>query len=472
MYRTGDLARWREDGQLEYLDRIDHQVKIRGFRIELCEIEAALTALPGVAQTTVLARTMDGDTRLVAYVVPVQETVLDAETLRQALTARLPDYMIPATFVSIPALPLTPNGKIDRKALPEPDFSTGTDYCAPATETEALICGLFRELTGAETVGVNHDFFRLGGHSLLAIRLLACLRDRTGKSLSLRSLFESPTPRGLAQHMDKAMESDSFSALLPLRRTGSKAPLFCIHPASGFATCYQTLANNIDDMPVWGLQAREVDDENPSQGTIADMAQEYVAAIQSIQQHGPYHLLGWSFGGIVAHAMACILEQQGHEVAHLFMLDAPTAIINAKGNATQQPELTYSIEVLQDIAEDAGLLPHDLPSNYEELMEFVYKNALASGYLAKDVTVETFNKILTNFASALECRRNHTIDICNTPITLFNATIKPLNGKGTSAEWGNYTHGNAMRIDIECTHSRMLDDETAAQIARHIAKIL
>ena len=202
------------------------------------------------------------------------------------------------------------------------------------------------------------------------------------------------------------------------------------------------------------------------------MAQEYVAAIQSIQQHGPYHLLGWSFGGIVAHAMACILEQQGHEVAHLFMLDAPTAIINAKGNATQQPELTYSIEVLQDIAEDAGLLPHDLPSNYEELMEFVYKNALAGGYLAKDVTVETFNKILTNFASALECRRNHTIDICNTPITLFNATIKPLNGKGTSAEWGNYTHGNAMRIDIECTHSRMLDAETAAQIARHIAKIL
>ena len=104
-------------------------------------------------------------------------------------------------------------------------------------------------------------------------------------------------------------------------------------------------------------------------------------------------------------------------------------------------------------------------------MEFVYKNALAGGYLAKDVTVEIFNKILTNFARALECRRNHTIDICNAPITLFNATIKPLNGKGTYDEWENYTHGNAMRIDIECTHSRMLDAETASQIARHIAKI-
>ncbi|HEY1013985.1 MAG TPA: amino acid adenylation domain-containing protein, partial [Herpetosiphonaceae bacterium] len=207
LYRTGDLARWRADGSLEYLGRLDHQVKIRGYRIELGEIEAALQQQPGVSQSVVIAHGDGaGDQRLVAYVAP--ETI-DADQLRRGLQDRLPQYMVPAIIMPLPALPLLPNGKLNRRALPAPQAvrSFGA-LVAPRTPVEAELAAIWRDVLGIEQLGIHDNFFELGGHSLLATRVVSRIRAVFGRDVALRSLFEAQTIERLATALEASQAAD------------------------------------------------------------------------------------------------------------------------------------------------------------------------------------------------------------------------------------------------------------------------
>jgi amino acid adenylation domain-containing protein/FkbH-like protein len=203
MYRTGDVGRWRPDGAIEYLGRNDQQVKIRGFRIELGEIEAQLRRRPDIREVAVVVREdVPGEKRLIAYVVPTDpagDNAERAELLRSGLKAELPDYMIPAAFVTLGTMPLSPNGKLDRQALPKPerDAYASRRYEAPEGELEEVLAGIWQELLKVDRVSRLDNFFELGGHSLLIVQLLERLR-RVGLSAQVRDVFASQTLGELA----------------------------------------------------------------------------------------------------------------------------------------------------------------------------------------------------------------------------------------------------------------------------------
>ncbi|MFD4658624.1 non-ribosomal peptide synthase/polyketide synthase [Kitasatospora sp. NPDC058444] len=200
MYRTGDTVRWSEDGELHFVGRADDQIKIRGFRIEPAEIEARLTAHPAVAEAVVSLHQDAGRKRLAAHLVPAEGAEPPgAAELRAHLAADLPDYMLPAAFVTLPELPLTANGKVDRRRLPAPDWSAGGDrpHRAPGTDRERLLAAIWAELLGVERVGLDDDFFLLGGDSILSIQVVSRARA-AGLALSPRDLFRHPTVGALA----------------------------------------------------------------------------------------------------------------------------------------------------------------------------------------------------------------------------------------------------------------------------------
>jgi amino acid adenylation domain-containing protein len=214
-YRTGDLGRYRPDGVAEIAGRADQQVKIRGFRIEPGEIEAALRAHPAVRDTVVVPRGEGDGKRLVAYVVADGEPA--PRELRGWLRMSVPDYMIPAAWVFLPALPVTPNGKVDRKALPEPELEgVAQDFVPPRTPTEVALADVWAGLLNAGRVGAHDDFFALGGHSLLATKLVARVRDAFRVELPLRALFESPTLSALAAALDRLLRAGAGAAAPPI----------------------------------------------------------------------------------------------------------------------------------------------------------------------------------------------------------------------------------------------------------------
>ncbi|HYX26914.1 MAG TPA: amino acid adenylation domain-containing protein, partial [Thermoanaerobaculia bacterium] len=214
LYRTGDRARWTPAGELEFLGRLDHQVKVRGFRIELGEVEAALHAHPAVRETVVVARESAAagaearDLRLVAYVVPREPEAFPAfpAELRAHLRVKLPEHMLPAAWVALPALPLTPNGKVDRQALPAPETPETPEgrRTAPRTPEEEVLAGIWQAVLGVDEVGVFDNFFELGGHSLLATQVTSRVGRAFGVELPLRTLFEAPTVAGLAARLAAA----------------------------------------------------------------------------------------------------------------------------------------------------------------------------------------------------------------------------------------------------------------------------
>ncbi|HEX6158888.1 MAG TPA: amino acid adenylation domain-containing protein, partial [Thermoanaerobaculia bacterium] len=226
MYKTGDLARWLPDGTVEFLGRNDFQVKIRGFRIELEEIEARLREHAGVREAVVLAREDNaGDKRLVAYYTATVEQGIEAEELRTHLSARLPEYMVPAAFVVLPAIPLTPNGKVDRRALAKIDvtLTSGREYEAPRNEIERQLAEIWAQVLklAPEKIGINDSFFELGGHSLLATQLIAKIRIRMNLTVPLKALFERTTIAQFAELIPTAAKSE-VPPILPVDRSKYK----------------------------------------------------------------------------------------------------------------------------------------------------------------------------------------------------------------------------------------------------------
>nr|WP_256261391.1 non-ribosomal peptide synthetase [Pseudomonas gingeri] len=341
MYRTGDLVRWLADGTLEYLGRNDDQVKIRGMRVELGEIERQLSLCPGVAETVVVAHSLEqGAIRLVAYFTR-QDLSLDAGTLRQQLLARLPEYMVPSAYVGLDALPLTQNGKVDRRALPVPNLeamATAT-YQAPATAQEEQVAGLWATVLEVERVGRHDSFFELGGHSLSAIRLVS-LMQQSGLALTLAELFQHPSVAMLADLLEQRSSVPAPEReVVTVRAGGSEPPLFLVHDFTGLDSYFPVLGMHLEgDFPIYGLPGTQLDQPQPN--TLQGLAARLVERIRTVQAHGPYRLAGWSFGGVLAYEVAAQLLGMDETVSFLGLIDTYVPHLTDQGKARWQgPDL-------------------------------------------------------------------------------------------------------------------------------------
>lgn len=329
IYDTGDQARYRADGRIEFLGRRDHQVKIRGFRIELDEIEHALSQQSNIDQAVVVARNDVGgvtstEQSLVAYLIASGE-LPSATELRKSLGKTLPDYMIPSAFVTLDRFPLTPNQKVDRKALPTPEIDRqqlSADFRAPRDQVELQVANVWKKNLNVRDLGLDDNFFDAGGHSLAAARMIVDMEKLYGERLPLATLLHAPTIRQFAGVIKNKDWKPAWRSLVPIKEGGSKPPFFFIHAAFGNILLYRDLAKHLGpDQPVYGLQAKGLNGDEPVHTTVEAMAKDYVEEIRKIQPTGPYHIGGYCLGGTIAYEVAQQLVDIDEEVGVLALFD-------------------------------------------------------------------------------------------------------------------------------------------------------
>ena len=334
LYRTGDLAAWRPDGALRYLGRTDDQVKIRGQRIELGEVEAALSAGrasrdPAGRTTGVAAGVIDG--ALAVWFVASPETAGEVgEELRAAAAKTLPPSLVPTCWIAVDAIPLTASGKTDRRALTElasrQPAATAAAGEAPCDLLQQRVAAVIADVLGLDAVAADADFFALGGDSLSVLRLLGRLADDLGADIGLAEAFGRPTASGLADLIagEGRDRPDDFAEVLTLRTGGDRPPLFLLPPAGGLGWCYTGLLTDLpSDLGVHTIQAPGTGAGFPEPvDDLTALAERQLAAIRTVVGDGPFHVAGWSLGGMAAHAVAALARGDGQQVGSVTLLDA------------------------------------------------------------------------------------------------------------------------------------------------------
>ncbi|MGW2299063.1 non-ribosomal peptide synthetase, partial [Streptomyces violaceorubidus] len=450
MYRTGDLVRWGRAGRLEFVGRSDDQVKIRGFRVEPAEVETVVAGTAGVGQAAVLVReNVPGDKRLVAYVVPVPTERPTAAELRERVAAELPEYMVPAV-VLLDALPLTPNGKLDREALPAPD-PAGEGRGAAVTPQEQILCSLFARALGRERVGTEDSFFALGGHSLLATRLIGAIRRTLGLRVSIRDLFQAPTVAGLLKHLDAGGSKESFSVLLPLRSGGDDVPLFCFHPALGLGWCYGRLAARLpESLPVYALQARGLLHQDVPAATLDEMVDDYCARIREVWPEGPFRLLGWSMGGLLAHRVANRLQETGGRVELLAVVDAyPPAAARTDAGLERDAAQTIAL-----ISEDLGF---DVENVDPEQEESILAELRAKGHPLGHLPGGDIATAVRVYVNSSRLARNPALGTFAGDVLFFAAEESAARGDAFRADaWRPFVSGGITEHVIDHSHEDLM----------------
>lgn len=374
MYRTGDRVRWRADDCLEYIGRADDQVKLRGLRIELGEIEAVLERHPDVAKAiAAVRRGTASDAQLIAFVLPASDRAFNAARLRTYLAEHVPSYMIPQRIAPVAEFPLTSNGKIDRRVLCEKERDTvlRRKIVAPRTANERKLAALWRELLKLDEVSIHDAFHDVGGNSLTAVVLAARIERGFGTKLAISSIYALGSIAAICAAIERGAHSGTQPMVaLASGRDGAKN-VFLLPPGSGESSCYVAFARALAPAAnVFGLQTTESGTVRLRQApTLVQRAAEYRAAIQQVQPHGPYHLAGWSIGGVIAWEVAQQLEAAGETIARLLIVDSalvepevPYAAIAEEILAAEGAEverLLQSVESLDDVKAELNAVVPD-----------------------------------------------------------------------------------------------------------------
>jgi thioesterase domain-containing protein/acyl carrier protein len=352
--------------------------------------------------------------------------------------------MVPSAIVMLDRLPLTPNGKLDRAALPAPDPIPTHARRAPRTAQEEILCGLFADVLGIERVGIDDNFFELGGHSLLAIRLISRIRSSLDVEITIRSLFEAPNVEQLARRLVRGRPARSdFEVLLPIRPRGSKPPMFCIHDAGGFSWPYSKLIGHIPaEHPIFGLQARNLTQRDMCPHTIDEMAADYLGLIRKIQPEGPYNLIGWSFGGLVAHAIATQLQSMGEKVVLLALLDSYPV---------------HHERSQQSFDDDTEVFSGQVAINpIRNLLDVLRREGLST------LKEHHYEAIMDTFKTNTRLARTFKPQRFRGDIALFVAMDSE--ARPPIEAWKPHVTGEIKVYPIDCAHDNMMDPIPAAKI--------
>ncbi|MBW4672721.1 MAG: amino acid adenylation domain-containing protein [Desmonostoc geniculatum HA4340-LM1] len=487
IYKTGDLAKWRDDGNLEYLGRIDDQIKLRGFRIELGEIESLLLQHPLVKEAIVILYKTESNQSLVAYVTGEITTDLSTQ-LKNNLKSRLPDYMVPADIVVLDELPLTPNGKIDRKALPAPDSRIEGLYEAPRNEVEQQLAKVWSAVLERQEIGIHDNFFDLGGHSLLAMKLLNNIQQIFGQQLSLSSLFQNPTIAQLAQQLCDTEVQQSHPDLLSLQPLGNATPLFFLPGANGHGFYFRDLAINLGtENPVYGLETPGRDGLSPLPDSVPAHASQLIELLRQKQTKSPYVLIGYSSGCAVAFEMAAQLEQQGETVGFLAILDA--GLVSRPEYLTNRTDLDWIWQSIQRIEAIKGIY---LGLEYDDLAASPDDQArwdLAAEYLYR-YNVLPEHSTLSLLKNNLQVMQVLTLNYANyqpnycisAPIVLFRAQeVKEIVVQELQASsdynlpdwgWQTFTQKSIKVISVPGNHGAMLYEPNVKILAAELQNLI
>nr|WP_051989839.1 non-ribosomal peptide synthetase [Gordonia soli] len=403
---TGHVGRWTTGGdgtpRLEHLGRSDRHVRIRGRRVDLDHVESTLSTVDGIADASVHAEDAVDGTRLRAAVVRRDSAVAPgADLLRRRLAEHLPAHEVPPAVVIVSEIPRAADGTIDGARLHElmPEVDVPAADGRPIGRWERMVADAMADVTGTSVDRAGQSFFDLGGSSLSAIHLVSRLRRESGVPVEVAWVFSGPTPRDLGSRIaaathetptvgiaptgsvsdvevvaiapevaDAATDVVEFTdqsgkptpdVVVPLRAEGSRPPLFCIHPADGLSWLFGGLAPHLDDRPVYGLQDPYVVADGRPDASIHDLARRYVDEIRRVAPNGPYHLLGWSIGGVIAHDMAVELRSRGHEVGLLALVDsfpagqAPTLSVEPGGSVPTTIRVTEPTVIQPPVVDPA-----------------------------------------------------------------------------------------------------------------------
>ncbi|MQY35987.1 D-alanine--poly(phosphoribitol) ligase subunit 1 [Streptomyces sp. RB17] len=470
LYRTGDLGRYLPDGTIEFLGRVDSQVKIQGHRIELGEVEAALLRRPDVRAAAAVAEgERGGPRRLVGYAV----SDASEEELREALGRELPGYMVPARIVLLDELPLTGNGKVNRRLLPSPEETAPRSGAAvaPRDAAERLLAGIWAEFFGpvGEPVDVTANFFDLGGDSMLAVRMMARIRQATGRSLPVATLLARPTVASIAEVLREQSGDEGRPALVTLRDAGTRPPLVLVHPVGGDVLCYAGLGALLDDdQPLYALQYPDVE---PAPLTVVGLAAHYADALTERFPDGPYRLGGWSMGGVIALETARLLTGRGRTVELVAAVD----LLEPPGRAEPASDAALLARFARDLAGLAGSDWNPGPAEFEPThqrspVEELLTRARQAGVLPAEIDAATLERLASRFLRLGRALADHE----PTPYRGRVRLLRAMDGAtaATTRQWLDLLGDQAESIDVPGDHYSIMRPPNLRTLAAELGKAL
>jgi thioesterase domain-containing protein/acyl carrier protein len=396
--------------------------------------------------------------------------------LKVYLQQMLPEYMIPSGFVCLEEIPLTPSGKVDRGLLENMDvrMTSSRGYVAARTSTEQQLVGIWAEVLkiDPETIGVDDNFFELGGHSLLAVRVMAKAKDCFGRLVPLAALLSAPTIGEFAQLISDNDDQGSDIAV-QIQSGGERLPMFAVPGAGGNVLSFRALSEALgSDQPFFGLQAVGLDGRTPPMETVEATAAANVAAIRTIQPHGPYRLIGHSYGGVVAYEMARLLLEQGEDVADLVLLDAiaPRVMqrLNSLDKSMDVEDLCVAISELGGaelkISADAlrGL-------TVDELVAVLAANGFEIGKEQLEILYRVFNANLRCYDAYRPAMLRWSLDVrlCR---AMDHGTLDQDAQWRQDYGWGEILQKPPVIFDLDANHFSMLQDPSVRVLAEELRR--